>query len=151
MHACVLSVMQSHGHALSCTDAAPSFLCALCWFQVSQAFNIVYSSGLNVYALYLDCAGGVGSQRPFHHAMRHHFRAYRKHWQTNQVGGTAVPACADELCRNAQESLKKSWCRGKSSPRMNLPLAPLAAGRRGCLGGGGGRRGAPLHQQHGSN
>ncbi len=52
-----------------------------CLLQVSHAFNIVYNSGLNTYALYLDCAGGVTSQR----AMMHLFKNFRKHWEANKV------------------------------------------------------------------
>lgn len=43
-----------------------------------MAFSIVYKSGLNEYALYLDCVGGRGSHRGYEAAMTHLFRNYRK-------------------------------------------------------------------------
>uniref|UniRef100_A0A671MA78 Carboxypeptidase n=1 Tax=Sinocyclocheilus anshuiensis TaxID=1608454 RepID=A0A671MA78_9TELE len=74
-----------------------------CSDVVSHAFNIVYNSGLNTYALYLDCAGGVTSQR----AMMHLFRNFRKHWEANKVslsvGNTpnvqGVPPCINSTAQ----------------------------------------------------
>ena len=66
----------------TCTFVSPShsFLPS----QLSQAFSIVYDSGLNEYALYMDCEGGVGA-RAYKRSMSHLFRNYRKHWDTFQV------------------------------------------------------------------
>uniref|UniRef100_A0A673ZH41 Lysosomal protective protein n=1 Tax=Salmo trutta TaxID=8032 RepID=A0A673ZH41_SALTR len=48
------------------------------------AFSIVYDSGLNEYALYMDCEGGVRA-RAYERSMSQLFRNYRKHWDTFQV------------------------------------------------------------------
>ncbi|KAL1007305.1 hypothetical protein UPYG_G00084750 [Umbra pygmaea] len=55
-----------------------------CITTVAHAFSIVYDSGLNEYALYLDCAGGVKA-RGYERTMNHLFRNYRKHWSTHQL------------------------------------------------------------------
>ncbi|XP_023672803.2 lysosomal protective protein [Paramormyrops kingsleyae] len=95
-----------------------------CSIAVSQAFNIVYSSGLNVYALYLDCAGGAGSRRPFHHAMQHHFRAYRKHWQTNQLAavGASVGGGTGEVPPCINSTAQTNWLnRGDVRKALHIP------------------------------
>ncbi|MGH0142291.1 UNVERIFIED_CONTAM: hypothetical protein FKN15_002873 [Acipenser sinensis] len=51
-----------------------------CSESVRQAFSIVYVSGLNVYALYLDCAGGVGPYKRFQRDMGLLFQNYRLRW-----------------------------------------------------------------------
>lgn len=75
--------MNASTHAHNSCTALTLFKVTIvfCLLQVSHAFNIVYNSGLNTYALYLDCAGGVTSQR----AMMHLFRNFRKHWEANKV------------------------------------------------------------------
>lgn len=75
--------MNASTHAHNSCTALPLFKVTIvfCLLQVSHAFNIVYNSGLNTYALYLDCAGGITSQR----AMMHLFRNFRKHWEANKV------------------------------------------------------------------
>uniref|UniRef100_A0A4W5M375 Carboxypeptidase n=1 Tax=Hucho hucho TaxID=62062 RepID=A0A4W5M375_9TELE len=55
-----------------------------CKTLLSQAFSIVYDSGLNEYALYMDCEGGVRT-RAYERSMSHLFRNYRKHWNTFQL------------------------------------------------------------------
>lgn len=45
--------------------------------QVTVAFKIVYDSGLNVYALYLDCEGLRKSHRTYERTMSHLFKNYR--------------------------------------------------------------------------
>ncbi|MBN3317875.1 PPGB protein, partial [Atractosteus spatula] len=54
-----------------------------CIQAVGRAFNIIYDSGLNDYALYLDCAGGVGTAARYHRDMQNLFRNYRPHWDTS--------------------------------------------------------------------
>ncbi|KAI2662412.1 Lysosomal protective protein [Labeo rohita] len=69
-----------------------------CSVVVAHAFNIVYNSGLNTYALYLDCAGGVTSQR----AMKHLFRNFRKHWEAKKLVGSppnGVPPCINSTAQ----------------------------------------------------
>lgn len=55
-----------------------------CKNLVGEAFSIVYQSGLNEYALYLDCAGGVPSHTSYERTMNHLFRNYRKDWEMYQ-------------------------------------------------------------------
>lgn len=52
-----------------------SFLVSL---QVNAAFAIVYESGLNEYALYLDCEGQERSHRGYERTMSHLFKNYKK-------------------------------------------------------------------------
>lgn len=47
--------------------------------QVTRAFHIVYETGLNEYALYLDCEGQGQSHRGYERTMSHLFKNYRKH------------------------------------------------------------------------
>ncbi|KAL2076897.1 hypothetical protein ACEWY4_027498 [Coilia grayii] len=75
-----------------------------CSISVSQAFRIVYESGLNEYALYLDCAGGARSQAAYRRTMSHVFRAYRKHWEANNVLSSSpmvsgVPPCINSTAQ----------------------------------------------------
>ncbi|KAK5614203.1 hypothetical protein CRENBAI_007862 [Crenichthys baileyi] len=49
-----------------------------CKTLVNVAFGIVYESGLNEYALYLDCEGRRAYHRGYEKAMSHLFRNYRK-------------------------------------------------------------------------
>lgn len=57
---------------------------ATCKTLLGEAFSIVYQSGLNEYALYLDCAGGITSHTSYEKTMNHLFRNYRKSWETYQ-------------------------------------------------------------------
>lgn len=56
--------------------------------QVNVAFNIVYNSGLNQYALYLDCAGGKRSHKGYEMAMSHLFKKYRKNLHIHKVSAS---------------------------------------------------------------
>lgn len=62
--------------------------------QVNVAFNIVYNSGLNEYALYLDCEGGRRSHRGYEMTMSHLFKNYRKNPHTHKV---SVSVCGQVL------------------------------------------------------
>lgn len=55
--------------------------------QVGVAFNIVYNSGLNEYALYLNCEGRGGFHPAYERAMSHLFKDYRK--RSNNVSDSA--------------------------------------------------------------
>ncbi|XP_020516770.1 cathepsin A-like isoform X1 [Labrus bergylta] len=50
-----------------------------CKTMVNIAFGIVYDSGLNEYALYLDCEGGRSSHQGYERAMNHVFKNFRRH------------------------------------------------------------------------
>ncbi|XP_034045441.1 lysosomal protective protein isoform X2 [Thalassophryne amazonica] len=65
-----------------------------CKTLVNVAFNIVYNAGLNEYALYLDCEGGIGSNKAYQRAMSHLFRNYRKHPDTYQFLGKFPPSAS---------------------------------------------------------
>lgn len=54
-------------------------------FQVNVAFSIVYDSGLNEYALYMDCEGGRRSHRGYEITMSHLFKSYRKNSHIHKV------------------------------------------------------------------
>ncbi|KAE8297096.1 Lysosomal protective protein [Larimichthys crocea] len=49
-----------------------------CRIFVDVAFGIVYNSGVNEYALYLDCEGGRSFHKGYEMTMSHLFRNYRK-------------------------------------------------------------------------
>ncbi|XP_056614995.1 cathepsin A-like [Triplophysa dalaica] len=75
-----------------------------CSVLVSHSFNIVYNSGLNEYALYLDCAGGVGFQKSYQRTMMHLFRNFRKHWESNNLVESSptikgVPPCINSTAQ----------------------------------------------------
>ncbi|XP_059508638.1 lysosomal protective protein-like [Stegostoma tigrinum] len=45
--------------------------------EVGQVFQIIYNSGLNLYSLYLNCAGGIpGSHSRFHTDLKNLFQHY---------------------------------------------------------------------------
>lgn len=53
--------------------------------QVNVAFSIVYNSGLNEYALYLDCEGDGMYHKGYEMTMSHLFKTYRKNTHTYKV------------------------------------------------------------------
>lgn len=56
-------------------------------WQVMVAFSIIYNSGLNEYALYLDCEGDRTYHKGYEMTMSHLFKAYRKNTHTYKVTG----------------------------------------------------------------
>ncbi|XP_029945667.1 lysosomal protective protein [Salarias fasciatus] len=56
-----------------------------CRILVNEAFGIVYNSGLNEYALYLNCEGYGRSHRGYQWAMSHLFKNFRKDPHTHKV------------------------------------------------------------------
>ncbi|KAG7252530.1 hypothetical protein CRUP_010882, partial [Coryphaenoides rupestris] len=52
-----------------------------CNTMVNLAFQIVYEIGLNEYALYLDCAGGIKSHKGYERSMQNLFQSYREPWK----------------------------------------------------------------------
>ncbi|XP_031702447.1 lysosomal protective protein [Anarrhichthys ocellatus] len=63
----------------------------LCSTLVNVAFGIVYNSGLNEYALYLDCEGGRRFHRGYERTMSHLFKNYRKHQHTHKFSDGVSP------------------------------------------------------------
>lgn len=55
-----------------------------CTILVNMAFGLVYNSGLNEYALYLDCEGQRRSSRVYERTMSLLFRNYRNHPHTHK-------------------------------------------------------------------
>ncbi|KAG2469638.1 PPGB protein, partial [Polypterus senegalus] len=67
-----------------------------CMDSVMQGFSILYDSGLNMYALYLDCAGGVGPHIRYIRDMENLFRNYKSYWtkkQANEKSLKLIPPC----------------------------------------------------------
>ncbi|CAL1604035.1 unnamed protein product [Knipowitschia caucasica] len=73
-----------------------------CETMVNVAFNIVYDSGLNEYALYLDCQG---KNRAYERAMSHVFKHFRKNAKGRKLAGLInpslgeVPPCIDSAAQ----------------------------------------------------
>ncbi|XP_074474993.1 lysosomal protective protein [Sebastes fasciatus] len=74
-----------------------------CMTLVNVAFGIVYYSGLNEYALYLDCEGGGRSSRGYERTMSNLFKNYRKHPRTHEfsagVSLAEVPPCINSTAQ----------------------------------------------------
>ncbi|KAJ3594059.1 hypothetical protein NHX12_006391 [Muraenolepis orangiensis] len=94
-----------------------------CNTMVNIAFQIVYEIGLNEYALYLDCAGGIQFHKGFERSMHNLFRNYRESWKnlkvtpaarvTLTVGG--VPPCINSTAQT-------SWLnRGDVRKALHIP------------------------------
>lgn len=74
-----------------------------CKTLVIVAFSIVYQSGLNEYALYLDCEGQRKSHRGYERAMSHLFKNYREHLHIRKfldpVSLGEVPPCINSTAQ----------------------------------------------------
>lgn len=77
-----------------------------CQILVNVAFNIVYNSGLNEYALYLDCVGGRRFHRGYEKTMSHLFKNYKKPSHTHKFPAwktpplSEVPPCIDSRAQS---------------------------------------------------
>ncbi|KAK7913057.1 hypothetical protein WMY93_013268 [Mugilogobius chulae] len=58
------------------------------YHQVNVAFNIIYKSGLNTYALYLDCQG---QNKGYKRAMSHLFKNFRNNFDRHKFVGLIKP------------------------------------------------------------
>ncbi|KAK0150055.1 Lysosomal protective protein [Merluccius polli] len=94
-----------------------------CRTMVNIAFRIVYEIGLNEYALYMDCAGGVPSHKGFERSMHNLFRNYRESWKNLKVAAPArvslnvagVPPCINSTAQ-------KNWLnRGDVRKALHIP------------------------------
>ncbi|XP_051560097.1 lysosomal protective protein-like isoform X2 [Myxocyprinus asiaticus] len=91
-----------------------------CSVWVLNAFHIVYNSGLNEYALYLDCAGGIGSQKTYRNAMVHLFRNFRKDWEANHLVGRTPSVNSVPPCINSTAQM--NWLnRGDVRKALHIP------------------------------
>ncbi|XP_071381273.1 lysosomal protective protein isoform X1 [Centroberyx affinis] len=74
-----------------------------CKIMVNVAFGIVYEAGLNEYALYLDCEGGVKSHKGYERSMSHLFKSYKKPWESKTAGPSVslgeVPPCINSTAQ----------------------------------------------------
>lgn len=78
-----------------------------CKKLVDVAFGIVYNSGLNEYALYLDCEGGRRSHRGYERTMSHVFKNSKKYSHTRKFSDKApssvslgeVPPCINSTAQ----------------------------------------------------
>uniref|UniRef100_A0A3P8Y301 Carboxypeptidase n=1 Tax=Esox lucius TaxID=8010 RepID=A0A3P8Y301_ESOLU len=92
-----------------------------CKRLVGQAFSIVYESGLNEYALYLDCEGGVRA-RAYERSMSHLLRNYRKYWNTYQVKSSAGRAPVGEVPPCINSTAQINWLnRGDVRKALHIP------------------------------
>ncbi|CAN9507029.1 unnamed protein product [Ophioblennius macclurei] len=94
-----------------------------CQILVNHAFEIVYNSGLNEYALYLNCEGGRQSHRGYKWAMSHLFRNFRKDLHTHKFADpisasmslSEVPPCINSTAQ-------KNWLnRGDVRKALHIP------------------------------
>ncbi|XP_061670133.1 cathepsin A-like [Syngnathoides biaculeatus] len=92
-----------------------------CQTLVSVAFNIVYNSGLNEYALYLNCEGRGGFHPGYGWAMSHLFKNYRKRSnelsdrQSFVISLSEVPPCINSTAQ-------ASWLnRGDVRKALHIP------------------------------
>ncbi|XP_072374729.1 lysosomal protective protein-like isoform X2 [Scyliorhinus torazame] len=64
-------------------------------FKLKEVFMIIYNSGLNVYSLYMDCAGGIQrNNMRFHRDVKNLFQFYQFEIMENaDDSGNLVPPC----------------------------------------------------------
>ncbi|XP_051787611.1 cathepsin A-like [Erpetoichthys calabaricus] len=89
-----------------------------CMDSVMQGFSILYDSGLNMYALYLDCAGGVGPYIRYIRDMENLFRNYKSYWtkkQANEKRLKLIPPCINATAQT-------NWLnRGDVQKALHIP------------------------------
>ncbi|XP_029900390.1 lysosomal protective protein [Myripristis murdjan] len=92
-----------------------------CKTLLNVAFRIVYESGLNEYALYLDCEGGIKSHQGYERSMSHLFKNLRKYWSTTKVAGApSVPLGEVPPCINSTAQM--NWLnRGDVRKALHIP------------------------------
>ncbi|XP_042263014.1 cathepsin A-like [Thunnus maccoyii] len=96
-----------------------------CKIVVREAFNIVYESGLNEYALYLDCEGRRSSYKSYEMTMNHLFQKHRKQPHAYKFLGQ-VPASSSVMlgevppCINS--TAQANWLnRGDVRKALHIP------------------------------
>uniref|UniRef100_A0A3Q4BLT2 Carboxypeptidase n=1 Tax=Mola mola TaxID=94237 RepID=A0A3Q4BLT2_MOLML len=78
-----------------------------CKTAVNVAFSIVHNSGLNEYALYLDCEGGKRSHKGYEMTMSHLFKKYRKNLHIHKVMPSSVSLGSVPPCLNT--TAQRNW------------------------------------------
>ncbi|XP_038558293.1 cathepsin A-like [Micropterus salmoides] len=93
-----------------------------CKMQVLVAFRIVYESGLNEYALYLNCEGGR-SHRGYERTMDHLFKNYRKHPHTYKfLGRVPTSMSLGEVPPCINSTAQMNWLnRGDVRKALHVP------------------------------
>ncbi|KAM9366867.1 lysosomal protective protein [Symphorus nematophorus] len=94
-----------------------------CKSLVDVAFGIVYNSGLNEYALYLDCEGGRRSHRGYERTMSHLFKNYRKHPHTHKFSDRVPsPVSLGEVPPCINSTAQMNWLnRGDVRKALHIP------------------------------
>lgn len=94
-----------------------------CQTQVNVAFNIVYESGLNEYALYLDCEGRRASSKGYERAMSHLFTQYRKDPHAYKFSGGVTPSVSlGEVPPCINSTAQTNWLnRGDVRKALHIP------------------------------
>ncbi|KAL4613652.1 lysosomal protective protein-like isoform X1 [Arapaima gigas] len=98
-----------------------------CAEAISQAFGIIYNSGLNMYSLYLDCAGGMASRQSYRFSMQNLFRNFRKTLDFKQfdriltsLGGSQASVTVVPPCINS--TAQATWLnRGDVRKALHIP------------------------------
>lgn len=94
-----------------------------CVTLVNVAFGIVYNSGLNEYALYLDCEGQRRSHRGYDRTMSHLFRNYRKHLHARKfLDGVPSFVSLGEVPPCINSTAQMNWLnRGDVRKALHIP------------------------------
>ncbi|XP_019954352.2 lysosomal protective protein [Paralichthys olivaceus] len=94
-----------------------------CKELVYEAFDTVYESGLNAYALYLDCEGHSRFHRGYERTMTHLFKNYRKPQQSHKFlnrGPSSVSLGEVPPCINSTAQM--NWLnRGDVRKALHIP------------------------------
>uniref|UniRef100_UPI0037E8CCBF lysosomal protective protein n=1 Tax=Semicossyphus pulcher TaxID=241346 RepID=UPI0037E8CCBF len=94
-----------------------------CKTLVNVAFGIVYESGLNEYALYLDCEGGRRYHRGYERAMTHLFKNFRKHPHNHKFSdGVSSLVSLGEVPPCINSTAQMNWLRrGDVRKALHIP------------------------------
>ncbi|XP_054626679.1 cathepsin A-like [Dunckerocampus dactyliophorus] len=92
-----------------------------CLILVNVAFQIVYDSGLNEYALYLNCEGRRGFHKGYERAMSHLFKGYRK--RITEISGVAPFSISlEEVPPCINSTAQANWLnRGDVKKALHIP------------------------------
>ncbi|XP_058485522.1 cathepsin A-like [Solea solea] len=93
-----------------------------CQTMVSVAFNIVYESGLNEYALYLDCEGRGRFHRGYERTMTHLFKNYRERGHVHKIHKVSDRVAVGEVPPCINSTAQKNWLnRGDVRKALHIP------------------------------
>ncbi|XP_028257763.1 lysosomal protective protein [Parambassis ranga] len=99
-----------------------NFTSEACKTQVSVAAGIIYNSGLNVYALYMDCMGRSSSHRSYDRTMSHLFKNSWKHSHTQKISGASVSMSLGEVPPCINSTAQINWLnRGDVRKALHIP------------------------------